>query len=44
MALPVGPLVLVDPRLLPMPRSVRTGRSVPSALSPLVTVPDGGST
>jgi hypothetical protein len=43
MALPVGPLVLVD-LPVPMPQSVRTGRSVPSALSPLVTVRDGGST
>ena len=43
MALPVGPLVLVDV-LVSMPQSVRTGRSVPSVLSPLMPVRDGGST
>jgi hypothetical protein len=44
MALLVGPLVLVNVPWFPMPQSVRTGRSVPSALSPLVTVRNGGST
>jgi hypothetical protein len=44
MALPVGPLVLLDVPWVPMPQSVQTGRSVPSALSPLVAVRDGGST